>query len=65
MVTYLSTFCNPFFAEGAGFFAVDKLNDCRSVSRKRAAEIALAKIRRLQTSGFSLSLNDKKIVLFG
>lgn len=43
----------------------DKLNDRHSVSRERAAGIALDKIRRLQASGFSLSFNDKKIILFG
>ena len=43
----------------------DKLNDRHSVSRERALGIALNKIRRLRASGFSLSLNDKKIVLFG
>jgi putative DNA methylase len=43
----------------------DKPNDRHSGSRERAAEVALDKIRRLRASGFSLSLNDKKIVLFG
>ena len=43
----------------------DKLNDRHSIARERAMGIALDKMRRLQASGFSLSLNDKKIVLFG
>jgi hypothetical protein len=43
----------------------DKLKDRHPASRERATEIALDKIRRLQSSGFSLSVNDKKIVLFG
>ncbi len=43
----------------------NKLNDRHFGSREIAVGIALNKIRRLQASGFSLSLNDKKIVLFG
>jgi len=43
----------------------DKLNDRHSIARERAMGTALDKMRRLQASGFSLSLNDKKIVLFG